>query len=150
LRKAFMRGFMRLTVTIAALLVLGFVASSVADTPQRSVLDGVFTAEQSTHGKAQYAARCALCHGATLSGTDSVPPLTGSLFLANWSGLSAGDLFQRIRTTMPANDPGSLDDATVIDLIAFVLSMNQFPAGSAKLPRDLRLLQQIGIITPAH
>jgi len=34
-----------------------------------------------------------------------VPPLSGAQFLANWNGLTVGDLFERIRKSMPANDP---------------------------------------------
>jgi S-disulfanyl-L-cysteine oxidoreductase SoxD len=141
---------MRLDLGIAALVVLGLAAGGAAHAQQHSVWDGVFTAEQSSRGKVQYDAHCTVCHDATLGGSDSAPALSGALFVANWSGLSAGDLFKRIRTTMPANDPGSLGDAAVADLMAYVFMMNKFPAGSVELPRDVQILQQIGIAAAAH
>jgi mono/diheme cytochrome c family protein len=140
---------MRFKIRIAALVVMGFAASSAAQAQQRSVWDGVFTAQQGGRGKLQYDAHCAVCHDATLGGSDSAPALSGGLFVANWSGLSAGDLFKRIRTSMPANDPGSLGDAVVADVMAYLFMMNKFPAGSVELPRDAQILQQIGI-TAAH
>src|SRR2546426_4970955 len=48
-----------------------------------------------------YRKECAACHGDMLTGGESAPPLTGAAFLANWSGLTMGDLFDRIRKTMP-------------------------------------------------
>ena len=33
-------------------------------------------------------------------------PLAGAEFMTNWNGLTLGDLFERIRTTMPLNYPG--------------------------------------------
>jgi S-disulfanyl-L-cysteine oxidoreductase SoxD len=141
---------MRRNDRMAALVLLGLVAGSGAQAQQRSVWDGVFTAEQSARGKVQYDAHCAVCHGATLNGTDTAPALSGSLFVANWSELSAGDLFKRVRTTMPANDPGSLGNAVVADLIAYLFLMNKFPAGSSELSSDTQTLQQIGITRAAH
>ncbi|PYR94394.1 MAG: class I cytochrome c, partial [Acidobacteria bacterium] len=34
------------------------------------------------------------------------PALTGGAFMANWDGLTVGDLFDRIRISMPADRPG--------------------------------------------
>jgi len=58
-----------------------------------------------------YGASCAKCHGDTLTGGEAAPPLTGGEFLANWNGLTVGDLFERIRISMPADRPGALSSA---------------------------------------
>ncbi|RAK60387.1 cytochrome c [Phenylobacterium hankyongense] len=129
----------------AGLLALTTACPSQAQPPSRSVWDGVYTAVQAERGKALYAANCALCHGASLSGGDMSPALSGGGFLGAWTGQSVGDLFARTRTTMPASNPGSLGGATVADITAYLLSTNQFPAGTAELPRDAQVLQQIRI-----
>jgi len=67
----------------------------------------------------------------------------GGEFLANWNGLTVGDLFERIRTTMPASRPGSVSREQNSEVLAFILSANQFPAGSAELPRQTEALKQI-------
>lgn len=133
-------------IGIAALaLVLGASATLKAQTAARNVWDGVYTADQATQGKAIFADKCATCHGADLTGAEMAPPLVGATFLGNWAGQSAGDLFTRIHTTMPANDPGSLNNAQVAQVLAYILQVNQFPAGSTALPSDDAGLGQIAI-----
>ena len=71
------------------------------------------------------------------------PALTGLTFTANWDGLTLGDLFERIRITMPANNPGSLARQQIADTLAYLLSFNKFPAGETELPREVQALKQI-------
>ena len=111
----------------------------------RNVWDGVYTADQAAQGKTLYDDKCALCHGAELAGAEMAPPLSGPVFLGNWAGLSVGDLFTRIHTTMPANDPGSLSNAEAALAVAYILSFNKFPAGTTALPGEDAALGQIGI-----
>ena len=132
---------------IAALgLVLGAsIVALKAQTPAHNVWDGVYTADQAAQGKAVYADKCTTCHGADLNGAEMAPPLVGGTFLGDWVGQSADDLFTRIHTTMPANDPGSLSNAQATQVTAYILSANQFPAGSTALPSDDASLGQIAI-----
>ena len=110
-----------------------------------SVWDGVFTEEQATRGEAVYLQECANCHGPGLEGADMTPPLAGGAFTANWNDLSVGDLFERIRVTMPLDRPGRLSRQQNADVIAFVLKANSWPAGAMDLSRDLAVLKQIRI-----
>ena len=111
----------------------------------RNVWDGVFTAEQAAQGKVVFDNKCALCHGAELGGAEMAPPLAGGVFMGNWASQSVGDLFTRIHATMPANDPGSLSNAETAQALAYILSYNQFPAGTAVLPSEDAALSQIMI-----
>jgi len=132
-------------VTIGAAASLAMSFSAMAQAPARTVWDGVFTADQATQGKAAYGNKCSICHGAELLGQEMAPPLSGALFLGNWSGQSVGDLFGRIKTTMPASDPGSLSSAETALITAYILSFNQFPAGATALPSDDASLSGIAI-----
>jgi quinoprotein glucose dehydrogenase len=109
----------------------------------RSVWDGVFTEEQSKRGEPVYQKECAACHGDTLAGGESAPPLSGGVFLANWNGLTLGDLFDRIRKTMPLSAPGRLTRQQDADVLAFLLSVNKFPAGKTELYRQSEMLREI-------
>jgi quinoprotein glucose dehydrogenase len=71
------------------------------------------------------------------------PPLTGGGFMANWDGLTLGDLADRIRVSMPLNSPGSLSRQQTVDVIAYILRFDQFPAGKEELPRETPALKQI-------
>jgi len=71
------------------------------------------------------------------------PALTGLAFTANWDGLTLGDLFERIRITMPADRPGSLARQEIADILAYLLIVNKFPDGETELPREVQALKQI-------
>lgn len=109
----------------------------------RTVWDGVFTEDQAKRGEALYHKECKSCHGDTLAGGESAPPLTGGAFLSNWDGLSLGDLFERIRKTMPQNSPGKLNRQQNADILAYTLSANKFPAGKTELSRQTEFLKEI-------
>jgi S-disulfanyl-L-cysteine oxidoreductase SoxD len=118
-------------------------AACVCAQSSRSVWDGVYTSEQSKRGAMLYANACASCHGTALNGGESAPPLTGGEFFSNWNGLTVGDLFDRIRVSMPADNPGKLTREQDADILAFMLSMNQFPDGKTELDHRTEALKQI-------
>ena len=128
-------------IPFAAVLALG--SAVHAQPPTKSIWDGVFTDEQANRGKALYSENCASCHGSELTGGEMAPPLSGGEFMAGWDGLTIGDLFERIRISMPQNSPGSLSGQQNSDILAFMFSANKFPAGSAELPKDAGILKTI-------
>jgi S-disulfanyl-L-cysteine oxidoreductase SoxD len=113
--------------------------------PPKSVWDGAYTKEQADRGRTLYNNDCGLCHGPTLAGSDEVPGLTGGQFLSDWNGLTVGDLFDRIHNSMPADNPGSLSREVDADILAYILSANDFPAGKTELPRRSEVLALIHI-----
>jgi mono/diheme cytochrome c family protein len=110
-----------------------------------SVWDGVYSDGQAARGEVAYRQWCANCHGPELEGGDMTPGLTGGVFTSNWNDLTLGDLFERIRTTMPLDKPGSLSRQQNAEVLAFLLKANQWPAGTTELPRELAPLKQIRI-----
>src|SRR5437867_12523080 len=69
------------------------------------------------------------------------PPLKGDKFMENWREDSLDSLFTKIRTTMPRRDPKSLSDAETLQLVAYILQSNEFPAGSELNPSTLGAIQ---------
>ena len=141
-------------VNIAALAIAGLAVAGASysllraqgsDQTSRSVWDGVFTGEQSKRGEPLYNQQCASCHGDTLTGGEMAPPLVGGEFLSNWNGLTVGDLFERIRITMPLSKPGKLSREVNADITAYIFDVNKFPSGATELPHDTQLLKQIRI-----
>jgi mono/diheme cytochrome c family protein len=132
---------------LAAACLAGVVLGLEAADP--SVWDGVYTAEQTRRGETAYLQTCASCHGTALEGGDMTPPLVGGAFTSNWNDLTVGDLFDRIRTTMPLDNPGRLSRTQTADVIAFVLKANNWPAGATELPADSALKQiRIAAVKP--
>lgn len=108
-----------------------------------STQSGFYTAEQAQRGKGQFSESCSMCHGADLSGRDRAPALAGDLFLSNWAEHSVVELFERIRTTMPQSNPGSLSPAAYLDIIAYLLQANNFPPGSGELKNEPDVLKTL-------
>jgi hypothetical protein len=71
--------------------------------------------------------------------------LAGGEFLRKWNGKTVGDLSGVIRKTMPADDPGNLSSRQYSDIVAYILSVNEFPAGQKELDRDAAALNEIRI-----
>jgi mono/diheme cytochrome c family protein len=112
-------------------------------TTSRSVWDGVYTEEQAKRGEELYRKECASCHGDSLVGGGGAAPLTGGAFLSNWNGLTVGDLFERIRKTMPQGALGKLNKQQDADVLAYLLSFNKFPAGKTELQKQVEFLKEI-------
>jgi S-disulfanyl-L-cysteine oxidoreductase SoxD len=114
----------------------------------RSVLDGAYTEDQAKRGEALFGQECSQCHGANMEGMDMAPPLAGGAFIANWNGLSVGELFDRIRLSMPDGNPGKLSRQQNADVVAYILKFSKYPAGKTELARDTETLKQIKIEPP--
>lgn len=128
----------------AALLLAALVpCAGEAQPPSRSTWNGVYSPAQASRGAAVYVAACAQCHGPDMSGIDAAPPLAGGRFAASWNGVALGDMVERIRISMPQNDPGSMSRAQVADVMAYILQQNGFPAGEKELPRQTAMLNTI-------
>jgi mono/diheme cytochrome c family protein len=125
------------------LMTVGAVTSAVVSLSAlqtRSQWDGVYTADQAKRGEPLFAEKCASCHGSDLKGTERAPALVGTDFCTNWDDLSVGDLFEKIRISMPQGAPNSLSRGQYADVLAFILQKDDFPAGSADLPSDMTQL----------
>jgi S-disulfanyl-L-cysteine oxidoreductase SoxD len=114
----------------------------------RTTNDAVFTAEQAGRGQTLYQDRCAMCHGPSLAGIEAAPPLTGPRFAGSWNDAPLSDLFERIRISMPQDNPGSLGRAQTADLVSYILSVNKAPAGQSELASDTDVLGTIKIVAP--
>ena len=106
------------------------------------------TGTQVKRGADVYQAQCAACHDAQLAGSGTAPPLAGTDFMANWKDENVASLFERIRATMPADNPGSLKRDQAADLVAFILNFNKYPLATADLPADSDSLKAIKITAP--
>ena len=126
----------RLLIALAGAALFGATGAVIAQSSAHSIWDGVYTTAQAVRGKAAYSQNCARCHGSALEGNDEIPALAGAHLMVDFDGQTAGDLVHRIQTTMPMDNPGSLNAATVADIAAFILQSNGLPAGNAELPAD--------------
>ena len=111
----------------------------------QSLSDGIYTEEQASRGAQEYAARCASCHSADLRGNSNSPSLIGLSFMFIWEGRTLGELFTKMSTEMPTDQPGSLSQQSYSAILAFILKSNDFPAGDKELTTNAGALDSITI-----
>ena len=120
-----------------AALFLILAAVYLAAAPGRTTWSGVYSAEQAKRGAAVYTGACATCHKADLLGFDDdtgfASQLKGEMFMDHWLEDNLDSLYTRMKTSMPQTAPGSLDDSQYSDILAYILSQNEFPAGQTEL-----------------
>jgi mono/diheme cytochrome c family protein len=98
---------------------------------------GVFTAAQAERGELDWTASCGRCH--------SVTQHSGAQFAAGWNHRKVSELYERVVTTMPQDEPGALSEDQYADIVAYVLKLNGMPAGKKPLPPDPAELRKIRI-----
>ncbi len=126
----------------ALIVVLFACTAAVAAQQSRSVNQGIYSDDQAKRGETVYKESCASCHGDKLGGALG-PPLTGNDFIANWNKDPLSELFNKIRNTMPQDNPGKLNGAQTADILAYILQTSKFPAGRAELRADEGALKEI-------
>jgi mono/diheme cytochrome c family protein len=131
------------TVAIIGLVVIGALRAQETTKP-RSVWDGVYTEEQAKRGETIYARECASCHRGDTGGEEA-RALAGPAFLANWDGLTVGDLYQRIRVSMPPSNPRRLSRRQITDILGHMLKANGFPVGKTELAQETEAMKQVRI-----
>lgn len=113
------------------------VAQQPETTPEpRVIVEGVYTEEQAAIGKKVFTQVCQQCHA----------PRQFRALVQRWAGRTVYDLFESIRTTMPIDSPGRLSREEYRDIIAYLINLNGYPAGTDELLDDSEHLKQIQIV----
>ncbi|HSB08672.1 MAG TPA: PQQ-binding-like beta-propeller repeat protein [Blastocatellia bacterium] len=135
IRPISVRAVLSLSVFGALLGLTFYSAEAVSSASAQG--EGLFTAAQAARGAAVYNKSCAECHGQKLEGTTS-RPLAGPRFIRKWGSgdNSIDDLFFIISTQMPYDAAGTLTKQQNIDVVAFILKSNGYPAGNKELTPD--------------
>ena len=127
-----------------SVMILLFTASAIHAIDQvadsKTIHDGVYTEAQAARGARFWENICSECH------VDD--EFVGEAYMGSWTNVPISELFDLITVTMPEDNPGSLLDEEYAAVIAYVLSLNELPAGEEELPAVYEALQQIVIQGP--
>ncbi len=121
---------------VFGVLLTAALAANAREAQGRTVWDGIYTDAQAERGGASYKQSCIGCHREDLRGDSTAPSLVGESFTFLWGDMEVGELSARIQKVMPPDRPGSLPAQTYIDIVAFILQKNAFPAGGKDLGSD--------------
>ena len=115
-------------------------AASLSAQEKKSVKAGVYTAAQADRGVTLFRSKCASCHAPNR--------FTDDLFYTSFAGKPLWEMFDVISDSMPEDNPGSLKKEEYADVIAYLLKINNFPAGDTDLPIDKDALSLIVMEKP--
>lgn len=132
-RLAALLGALALVATPAT--VRGQAATTSADSAAAAA------ARQLDVGEQWFKSACWECH--------QIGNLQSPDFRLAWRGKSAYELFERIRSTMPANKPGSLSQGTYASIVAYLMKVNGMPVGTRRVSSDSSALASIRLTFPA-
>lgn len=104
---------------LAALLLACCLGSAQAG----DLNDAVYAEEQARSGRKLYEKHCIQCHERQYFGR----------VLGGWRGERLSELFLLMSGIMPEGAPGSLSEREYLDILAYMLSLNGFPAGEKAL-----------------
>ena len=109
-----------------AAALLPFVAAAVSgQAPTKTTNDSVYTAAQAERGKKAFSTSCTTCH--------DTARFSGDTFAEAWTGKPLKEIWDVASGTMPEDNPGSLKQQEYADIIAYFLSLNEYPAGDTEL-----------------
>jgi mono/diheme cytochrome c family protein len=132
----------------AAVLVLAVSIGVYAQTTGRAGGEtrASYSKDQADRGKVVYGQYCSTCHLENLKGkceeaasstsyvcgaTGSAPPVIGASFMKRF--YSVGDLYSRVKWTMPPDRHNSLSPQDYLGVVAYLLEANGVPAGTVSL-----------------
>jgi mono/diheme cytochrome c family protein len=119
-----------MTMAMAAPVVSG-------QEPTKTTNSGVYTAAQAERGKKIFESKCTACH--------DTARFIGEVFIDVWEGKPLKDVWDIASGTMPEDNPGSLPQQEYGDILAFFLSLNEFPTGDTELKGEAAAMATIKI-----
>lgn len=108
--------------------------------PAGPTLIAFYTEEQARRGQRAFRQVCSDCHYTS--------EFKGPVFTDAWARRTARDLYRELRRTMPDDNPGGLPRQTYVDVMAYILELNGYPAGSDELPPNDEILGSFRLTPP--
>ena len=109
-------------------------AQAAAEEPPRqdpvsaAAAGGIFTEAQSDRGRTTFDEVCSECH--------TTSEFRGRTFQNNWGRRTVYSLYRTVRSTMPDDNPGGLEEQIYLDVVSYILRMNGHGPGSSELAAD--------------
>ena len=88
----------------------------------------IFTDAQAERGRTTFDEVCSECHTSS--------EFKGRLFQSNWGRRTVYSFYRTIRSTMPDDNPGGLEEQVYLDVVSYLLSQNGHEAGATELSAD--------------
>ena len=103
-------------------------AQSLAEAEPAGPAGGIFTDSQAQRGRTTFDEVCSECH--------TTSEFRGRTFQRSWGRRTVYSFFRTVRSTMPDDNPGGLEEQVYLDVVSYILSINGHDGGSAELSAD--------------
>ena len=103
-------------------------AQSPAEAEPAGPAGGIFTDSQAQRGRTTFDEVCSECH--------TTSEFRGRTFQRSWGRRTVYSFFRTVRSTMPDDNPGGLEEQVYLDVVSYILSINGHDGGSAELSAD--------------
>ena len=121
---------------------LGLAVMLAAQTRERTVRDGVFSAAQAERGARVFESICTNCH-------ELAEFTAAGAYLDEVEGKPLWKTFEYVSAEMPEDDPSSLRPEEYAAVLAYIFSVYGLPTGNTDLAIDQGSLEAITIVRPA-
>lgn len=125
--------------------VWSFQAPSENSPVERAIWSGVYTPAQAARGKEIFEVQCFGCHRHDLTGSNRAPALRGEHFMLDWDHQTIEALFTKVKNDMPPVYSETVSPQSKLDIIAYILQVNGYPAGSRELAVDSNELKEVRV-----
>jgi len=105
--------------------------------PTKTTNSGVYTAAQAERGKKTFGEKCSGCHEPSR--------FSGDTFHEAWDGKALKEIWDIASGTMPEDNPGSLKQQEYGDILAYFLSLNEYPTGDSELEGNAAAMAAIKV-----
>lgn len=126
---------MNMTAMRFAALLL---ASALVNAEELTTDDAIYTESQAQEGERLYDRHCLTCHDKKY-----FKPV-----FRTWAGQPLGILYTIMSTSMPQTNPGALPRKDYVDILAYLLALNRYPAGNRELDYRDNALDRVLITEP--
>jgi cytochrome c5 len=125
-------------VVWAVALAFSTAGPAQASSPQATSNEGIYTKAQADGAKKQFDKICADCHPFTVAAKKKPKdlPLGDEPFFEQWTGRPLTELVTLIALTMPNDGSAVVTEEEAVDLVAYILQQNGYPAGSKPLTKE--------------
>jgi cytochrome c len=107
-------------------------AAAASATTSGKALPTLFTSIEASQGRIVFEQHCAACHGEDLRGKIG-PALIGPSLGSAANHTTVSIMFNVIAFEMPAGEPASLTQQNYVDVMAYILQRNGYPADAHPL-----------------
>ena len=115
-------------------LAVGVAPGVVHTQEKKTINQPVYSEAQATRGQSVFDGTCSACHDPSR--------FIGPEFIDVWAGEPLSALYETVSQTMPEDNPGGLEQEQYVDVVTYLLKLNEYPAGDTEIkdPAEMKAI----------